>query len=365
MVAFSLGFWLGLCVITSFCRTCQPSRQPKHRLLLVLPPAMIPRKPLIFSLRSALITIGVTCCLCLNLIYLTATTNGKKWDDVQKLLDMPENTTKGAVRETQNITFVITTTASPIHPSTCIIKKTLNSIPADFPILVSFDICDEEPQDGPKGTKCERYEKYKNTLLHHIQHVDKRYIQTTEIPRHTPGRKLTRNLRHALSLVKTEFVVIVQDDMHFLRPIPFADIAIDMLEWSNNLTYVSFSMAGRGSHNVTFDVEITGHAEVVGHSTEGPSFRNSSTSYMTTSIWTDNNYICPTHYIRNLVENCRMPYPEWCQMKVMDSNQTNYTWDHFHTWRYGRKGSKPMIGHLDGRRSTDCDVVRGFYKDVF
>eukprot|EP00977_Amphora_coffeiformis_P016595 scaffold5169_cov172-Amphora_coffeaeformis.AAC.26 len=261
------------------------------------------------------------------------------------------------------VTFVITTAASPIHPSTCIIDETIASIPVEFPIVIGTDLCDSEnlPQKGSNNsdnadTRCERFESYKKALREKYSNTTTtggHNVVITGLPsNNATGRKLVRNLRHALSLVSTEFVVIVQDDMPFLkqrgRSIPFSDIVQDMLKW-DNLTYVSFSMMGRGSHDPQFDVSITGHAEVVGTSFVGPS---NTSSYMTTSIWTDNNFICKTSYMSSLLKTCQAPFPEWCQMAAIKKD--NYTWDKFQTWRYGAKGSEPTIHHLDGRNSKSC-----------
>ena len=261
------------------------------------------------------------------------------------------------------ITFVISTAASPIHPSTCIIDETIASIPKEFPVVIGADVCDPKQTSQSGGnnddaTRCQRYESYKNALYEKYVNFTTRAatqhnVLIAETPSNATGNKLVRNLRNALSLVSTEFVVIVQDDMPFLNyeAIPFTDIVGDMLMW-DNLTYVSFSMMGRGSNDPEFDIMITGHAEVVGSSYIGPSSNTSTTSYMTTSIWTDNNFICRANYMRSLLASCKAPFPEWCQMAAI--RKDNYTWDAFQTWRYGAKGSAPTIYHLDGRNSKKC-----------
>lgn len=129
---------------------------------------------------------------------------------------------------------------------------------------------------------------------------------------------LTSVLKHGLQFVKTPFVCLVQHDMPFRFPgtIDFEAIALDMARFPE-LKYVLFNFwsdnsirrdkDGNANHSYDYLIgeEMTSAA--------------SNITYMRTTSWSDNNYICRTRYILNMVNHPLYKdvlFPEWIMKSV-------------------------------------------------
>lgn len=207
--------------------------------------------------------------------------------------------------------------------------------------MIVFDKCQEDDGKGEKvkvkedinknnrtryssssssSSRCQRYDVYKQNIQFLYQHLP--HIQLIEFPNTAPLGKLVRVLYHILvtkrssGAIQTNRVVIIQDDMPFVSSdINFDSIVQDM-KFHTNLSYVSFNLPDRGIANMTFDKSLNKYAtnafgtELISNST--------GNTYITTSVWTDNNYICSTQYLSTIIQKSYSTFfPEWYMMSQM------------------------------------------------
>jgi hypothetical protein len=85
----------------------------------------------------------------------------------------------------------------------------------------------------------------------------------------------------------------------------------------------------------------------------------SNITYMRTAMWSDNNFVCSSAYLVDLLSKCiRYPFPELCVSNTIGNrlkgSHYSYNWSTWGTWRYGGQGHPLQLLHLDGRLSAKC-----------
>ena len=235
---------------------------------------------------------------------------------------------------------IITASKIPSHPSIKIIKQTIESIQKfvksknNFEIILSHDY-----------NISQEYQQYKSNLLKYIQ--DKPNIKLINCPSRL---FLTGNIKYALDHVKSEFVLIMQHDLPFIKEINLDDICTD---FNNNsiIKHVRFTrmrkMCDRRWGNAK---RFFGKYVLHGCN---------KNIYTSTAAWCDNNHICRANYYENYVfKHMILPSEKNKRGKVggMETQigsicQTDKHFDKQGTFIYGVKFGSPYISHLDGRRT--------------
>ena len=141
-----------------------------------------------------------------------------------------------------NVTVVVTASAAALNPSLAIITETLLSLrllslPAGTPVLISHDGPRISGVDAPFPPNYLRY-------IGRLQHRLPEFAQCTGLNmqmllRGTNG-SLARNIQFALGFVRTPFVLKVEHDHIFVRPVPLLDVVDDMVN-DPGLRYVRFN----------------------------------------------------------------------------------------------------------------------------
>jgi len=153
--------------------------------------------------------------------------------------------------------------------------------------------------------------------------------------RETHGH-LSGNIRCALEGVTTPYVLIVQHDMPFTRPVDVMSVVRDM-ERDRRLLHVRFNWrrnvkAGCDADNWLWGEEARGGENV----------------YTRTPMWSCLTHLCPTEYYRRVVLE-EVPdgyFPE----NVLRGRATDVeTHARYGTYVYGGLGAEACVKHTDGR----------------
>jgi hypothetical protein len=131
-------------------------------------------------------------------------------------------------------------------------------------------------------------------------------------------------------------------------------IVLDMKN-HNELKYISFNL--QTDNDIKEDeIEMLGNVSYnkeAGHVLHGIRY-----TYSKSSMWTDNNYIVTTKYLKNLLKTLvykkKVHWPEWVTKEKIYNVRKRYIWRKFGTWRFGAPGHNKTLAHLDGKKSKSC-----------
>lgn len=253
-----------------------------------------------------------------------------------------------------NLTIIVT--ASPIrtHPSIDIIKATVDSFNLiKYKNGTALDSCNiilahdglveadvtfkvkRRPRRNVRewarivGYKDELYDEYLNKLKNHYE--DKSNIKIIKKPE---WGHLTGSVRHAFSYVETDYVLIVQHDLPFVRQFDASSIIDDM----ENLSYLKY-------------VRFNKNSNVDGNGCD--SFREQikrNNNYIKTNCWSDNNHICKADYYNSLILK---EAPDGVPMEAVIAWEAykNENFEKYQTYVYGEMNEPQYIKHTDGKFS--------------
>ena len=195
------------------------------------------------------------------------------------------------------LTIIITTSPIKSHPSTYVLDQ----------VIESFNLIDEL-NDCKKLIICDGYQiisnnKYKSGKISqdvatnyeiYIESIIDKY-DNSEVIKRESRYGFAENVKYALELVKTEYVIIIQHDQIFLRNINFKDI-IDMMTRHNNINYVNFISL----QTVNYEAKLISR-----YNTFYEEYKKKSDlcglSIIPLLFWYDKPHICRTSYYKDYV----------------------------------------------------------------
>ena len=239
-----------------------------------------------------------------------------------------------------DITVIITASYIPSHPRIDLIQETIESLrytscTSETPIILAHDY-NEHPH----------YKKYFEHLQEYIK--DKSNIQIVMRP--TRGC-LVGNVRHALSFVKTEFILIMQHDLFFLRELPNLSKVMEDMRCNPSLKHIRFNRLFN-TYNMYDKYWLF-----------GKQVTSTNYTYTRTPGWSDNNHLALTSYYNNLImKECKdggfMEGDLYWKIKDEASYET------YGTYLFGGLDEAPYTGHSDGRHTILSKQIILFTKKI-
>ncbi len=260
----------------------------------------------------------------------------------------------GNMAVAEELTVIINSSFIPAHPRTEIIEKTLESlslvgVDSEVPILVTQDAL---RRSGTQRVQGPLYEKY---LLNLAKFAKSRSnIKILKLPKwgHISG-----SLKFALPRVTTPFVLVVQHDLPFVREVPLGNLMAVMRDRSH-IKHVRFNINPLTRMNWDAEYECADvRIDRRGFITqERFSASGVEVPLLRTLAWSDNNYVCSTQYLNQvvfpLVGSYRTP-PE----HVLNPLGTPERHHVLGTYIFGEIDELPYIAHLDGRNSGSEKLI--------
>jgi hypothetical protein len=292
-------------------------------------------------------------------------------------------TQRNAVDNKNLLTVIVTASASPLNPSTAILRELILSLrhlqlPKGNPVLLSHD----GPRvskwaQAPLNTSIEWRVMSKQLQMSEFPPKYLRYLGNIEamlpaaiectglalrlLVRATNGY-LAGNIAFALSFVRTPYVLKVEHDHLFTRPFDALSIVHDMIA-DPRLKYIRFNRRenvrvrcdnGDYYRHSPFDQDL---AKQLWGLHAPPPYTALANNYTRTSCFSDMNHLTPTSYYRNLL----LPYmlksdckdAKDCYPKVSPENLVqDHCWiarNHsvFGTYIFDGISAPPTIAHVD------------------
>lgn len=255
-----------------------------------------------------------------------------------------------------SVTVIIT--ASPVvsHPRMTMIRNVVNSLSfakwegkgahKSCPIILAHD--GVMPPDQILGNieerKCIRlendwnYQQYLKSLSHWAESQD-----NVEVVVRPEYGNLIGNVRHAMEFVKTDYVMICQHDLPFVRRFNLSSIVEDMQK-HEILKHVRFNKRSNSVYIDRFDGKDKAMFGTV--------YTTEKNEYTYTCAWSETNHITATSYYRDVI------LPECGEAKsymelIINPKSTAETHDKYGTFIYGNTKNPPMIRHLQGRLKAE------------
>jgi hypothetical protein len=225
-----------------------------------------------------------------------------------------------------SLSIIITASYIKSHPSIIFIKSVIESLKfinvGNVPIILAHDYNDKED-----------YLEYLSNLEEYTR--DKPNI--TIIKRDTHGC-LTGNVRNAFNYITTEYVLILQHDLPFIRELEMYKVIEDM-KANPMLKHVRFNK--RANIKVLFDAQN----DLFGKQEKGVHY-----SYTRTPCWSDQNHICTAEYYRDVIlKMCKDgTYMEYI---LINKSKTEEIHEKYGTYIFGGLGDAAYIKHTDGSKN--------------
>jgi len=230
--------------------------------------------------------------------------------------------------ENSKLTVIITASYIKSHPSTKYISDVIDSLeminlPEGTRIILAHDY-----------KKDANYEKY-------LRNLENKYSDRKDIiinVRKTKGH-LTGNVRDALKHVKTEFILLLQHDLPFVRNVDISRVMEDMKD-APELKHVRFNR--RKTTKTAFD-DI--------NNLFGLEKKQRNYTYTRTPGWSDQNHIARTDYYDDIVmKECSDG--GFMEGTLQGKNEDENSHKKYGTYIFGGLEHEQMIEHTDGRNSS-------------
>lgn len=227
---------------------------------------------------------------------------------------------------------IITASHIPSHPSIDFIKMTYESLryanlEKGTPIILAHDFNDSES-----------YKQYLANLEKYIKDKPDVRIVTCEKHKH-----LTGNVRNAFNHINTDYVLIIQHDLPFIREFNIPQIIEDM-QLNPELKHVRFNK--RSNTKTGFDSI---------NNLFGKQLISKTHTYTRTPGWSDNNHLCPTAYYRDVIlKECSDGAP--MESFIWNKSINEDTHAKYGTYLFGPINEKAYITHIDGRNNKSIKL---------
>jgi hypothetical protein len=225
-----------------------------------------------------------------------------------------------------NLTIIITASYIPTHPSIQLIREVIESLRytncSDIPVLLAHDY-NPHPH----------YATYLKNLEMYI--ADKPNFKI--ILRDSKGH-LTGNVRHALTFVNTEFILLLQHDLPFIRQLPPLSKVIEDMKANPSLKHVRFNRL-INTYNMYDKYWLF-----------GKQVSSINFIYTRTPGWSDQNHLARTSYYKDLImKECKDGTFMEAQLYWSIKDETSH--EDYGTYLFGKLEEAPYTGDLDGRNT--------------
>ena len=227
-----------------------------------------------------------------------------------------------------SLSVIITASFIKSHPSIDFIKYTIESLgylnlKEDTPIFLAHDY-----------NSSVEYRKYLENLNEYVK--DKPFIKIVIRGKHGG---LTFNVRNAFNFINTDYVLIIQHDLPFIRNLEIQDIIYDMQN-TPELKHIRFNK--RSNIKVATDSlnDLFGKQVTCKYNT-----------YTRTPSWSDNNHISRADYYRDLIlKQCKDGgFMEQYLIKRSTNEKIHKIYG---TYLFGKLNEPAYITHIDGKNNN-------------
>lgn len=224
---------------------------------------------------------------------------------------------------------MITASLIKSHPSIKFIRCVIESLKhihmdKDTPIIITHDYSTDS-----------RFQDYLKNLHNYIS--DFKNIKI--VIRNSHGH-LTGNVRNAFNFIKTEYVLIIQHDLPFIRDFEIEKVIEDM---KNNpeLKHVRFNK--RANKKIASDAL---------NDLFGKQIISNNYTYTRTPSWSDNNHICRSEYYKDIIlKECNDGRP--MEAFLISKSKTEEIHNKYGTYIFGKLNEPGYVKHIDGRNNLN------------
>ena len=227
---------------------------------------------------------------------------------------------------------IITASSIPSHPAIdyiqCVLEslKYLHLLPST-PIILAHDFSDRP-----------EFIDYLCNLKRYCS--DKPNIKI--VVRDSHGH-LTGNVRNAFESINTEYILLLQHDLPFIRGFKLEKVLED-LDANPCLKHVRFNK--RTTTKVAWD----SHNDLFGKQHTATNY-----TYTRTPAWSDQNHLCRSSYYRDVVlKECEDG--SFMENQLFGKSTTEETHEKYGTYIFGGLHELAYIQHIDGRMSFTVDA---------
>lgn len=220
--------------------------------------------------------------------------------------------------------IIITASFIPSHPSIETIKRAIKSLKytnmdKDTPIILAHDYNADS-----------KYTEYLKNLKTYISDKQNIKLVVTDSARH-----LTGSVRNAFNFINTDFVLIMQHDLPFIRSFEI-EKAIEDMKNNPEIKHIRFNKRANINHPRDAFNELFGYQN-----------KSINYTYTRTPQWSDQNHICLSSYYRNLIlKECNDgTYISKC---VDRKSTTAKIHKKYGTYIFGPINEPAFIYHTDG-----------------
>ena len=228
--------------------------------------------------------------------------------------------------------IIITASFIKSHPSIDFIKCTIESlkninININTPVILAHDYNNDI-----------KFIQYLNNLALYIS--DKPNIKI--VVRNSHGH-LTGNIRNAFQYVNTEYVLIIQHDLPFIRSFDIEKVIQDMKS-NQELKHVRFNKRLNIKHG--FD----GLNDIFGKQVKSTNY-----TYTRTPGWSDQNHLCHSNYYRHLVlKECKDG--SFMENTLYNKSTNELIHNKYGTYIFDEINQPAYIKHINGREMSTINI---------
>jgi len=191
----------------------------------------------------------------------------------------------------------------------------------DTPIILAHDYSEDH-----------KFKEYLTNLNKYISN----YSNIRIVVRDSFGH-LTGNVRNAFDFITTEYVLIIQHDLPFIRHFEIEKVIEDMKK-NPELKHVRF--------NKRANIKKVSDAQ---NDLFGKQIVSNNYTYTRTPSWSDNNHLCRSDYYRDIIlKECDDGRP--MESYLINKSQTEEIHNKYGTYIFDAINKPAYIKHIDGRK---------------
>ena len=246
----------------------------------------------------------------------------------------------------KDLTVIISGSYLDSHPEITFIQEVIESleltgIPHNTPLILSHD----KIKPGAEGAeeKEKAYQEYFKNLEEYVKTSPFKNITISQAPE---WGHLARTLKHAVSQVKTKYILVLQHDIHIRREIPVLKM-IDLMENHKHIKHLRFNVRKNLPTFMWWDGYTGGTRQFAEEEYDG-------VKVCVTPAWSDQNHLATKAYYEEMVfPTCTNPDGELIydfmenRMNGLSHHNSEYG-----TYIYGGWGEPRTSRHSDGRKSS-------------
>jgi beta-1,4-mannosyl-glycoprotein beta-1,4-N-acetylglucosaminyltransferase len=247
----------------------------------------------------------------------------------------------------KDLTVIISGSYLDSHPSITFMREVVESleltgIPHSAPLILAHD----KIKPGIEGfvEKEKAYQEYFNNLEEYAKSSKFKNITISQAPE---WGHLTRTLKHAVSQVKTKYMLVLQHDIHIRREIPVMKM-IDLMEKHEHIKHLRFNVRRNHPTFMWWDGYQGGKTLFNEEEYDG-------VKLCVTPAWSDQNHLATKEYYETVVfPDCTNPDGEliWDFMENRMNGLCHHNHSRYGTYIYGEYGAPRTSRHSDGRKSS-------------